>query len=269
VSERQEGGHPDTLAEPSYTTVWCHLLEGKTLALLELRDVSIRYGPLIALRGVDLTVEEGEIVTLLGANGAGKTTCLEGIVGILPKASGSIVFDGEDITKRPPEHVVRRSLTLVREGRKIFADLTVADNLRLGGATTAESTRKELLDDMLELFPVLRDRYDAKAGQMSGGEQQQLAVARALMSQPKLLLLDEPSLGLAPLVVASVFELIAKLRERGVTILLVEQNIERALEVADRGYVLSTGRVRASGRADELGSKEIEEIYLGLSAEHG
>jgi branched-chain amino acid transport system ATP-binding protein len=237
------------------------------LALLELRDVVIRYGPLVALRGVDLTVEEGEIVTLLGANGAGKTTCLEGIVGILPKDSGSIVFAGEDITRRPPEQIVRRSLTLVREGRKVFADLTVEENLRLGGATTDGAVYRGLLADMLELFPVLRDRFDGRAGQLSGGEQQQLAVARALMSKPRLLLLDEPSLGLAPLVVAAVFELIEKLRDRGVTILLVEQNIERALAVADRGYVLSTGEIQASGRAEELGAKQIEDIYLGLSTE--
>jgi len=237
------------------------------LPLLELRDVVIRYGPLVALRGVNLTVDEGEIVTLLGANGAGKTTCLEGIVGILPKDDGNIVFAGEDITRRPPEQIVRRSLTLVREGRKVFVDLTIEENLRLGAATLPGSEYDELLDDMLELFPVLRERFDGRAGLLSGGEQQQLAVARALMSRPRLLLLDEPSLGLAPLVVAAVFELIAKLRERGVTILLVEQNIERALDVADRGYVLSTGEIRASGRADELGAKQIEDIYLGLSAE--
>jgi branched-chain amino acid transport system ATP-binding protein len=237
------------------------------LALLELKDVVIRYGPLVALRGVDLTVEEGEIVTLLGANGAGKTTCLEGIVGILPKDGGTIVFAGEDITRRPPEQIVRRSLTLVREGRKVFADLTIEENLRLGAATLPAADYDEQLEDMLELFPVLRHRFHGQAGQMSGGEQQQLAVARALMSRPRLLLLDEPSLGLAPLVVAAVFELIAKLRARGVTILLVEQNIERALDVADRGYVLSTGQVQASGRASELGSKQIEDIYLGLSSE--
>jgi branched-chain amino acid transport system ATP-binding protein len=229
----------------------------------------VKHGPLTALKGVSLTVDEGEIVTLLGANGAGKTTCLEAIVGILGKDSGSIVFAGEDITARPPEYIVRRSLTLVREGRKIFADLTVEENLRLGAATTSASDYPGLLEEMLDLFPVLRSRLDSPAERMSGGEQQQLAIARALMSRPRLLLLDEPSLGLAPLVVASVFELIGKLRDRGVTILLVEQNIERALAIADRGYVLGTGEIHFEGPAADLGADKIEDIYMGISAHGG
>jgi branched-chain amino acid transport system ATP-binding protein len=229
----------------------------------------VKHGPLTALKGVSLTVEEGEIVTLLGANGAGKTTCLEAIVGILGKDSGSIVFAGEDITARPPEYIVRRSLTLVREGRKIFADLTVEENLRLGAATTSAREYPGLLEEMLDLFPVLRSRLDSPAERMSGGEQQQLAIARALMSRPRLLLLDEPSLGLAPLVVASVFELIGKLRDRGVTILLVEQNIERALAIADRGYVLGTGEIHFEGPAADLAADKIEDIYMGISAHGG
>jgi branched-chain amino acid transport system ATP-binding protein len=190
-------------------------------------------------------------------------------VGILGKDSGSIVFAGEDITARPPEYIVRRSLTLVREGRKIFADLTVEENLRLGAATTSASEYPGLLEEMLDLFPVLRSRLDSPAERMSGGEQQQLAIARALMSRPRLLLLDEPSLGLAPLVVASVFELIGKLRDRGVTILLVEQNIERALAIADRGYVLGTGEIHFEGPAADLGADKIEDIYMGISAHGG
>jgi branched-chain amino acid transport system ATP-binding protein len=232
------------------------------LALLELKDVFIRYGPLVALRGVDLTVEEGEIVTLLGANGAGKTTCLEGIVGILPKDGGTIVFAGEDITRRPPEQIVRRSLTLVREGRKVFADLTIEENLRLGAATLPAADYDEQLEDMLELFPVLRHRFHGQAGQMSGGEQQQLAVARALMSRPRLLLLDEPSLGLAPLIARTIFEIIADLRRHGVTVLLVEQNAHAALELASRAYVLEMGRIVLEG-PHLLGDPRVRSAYLG------
>jgi branched-chain amino acid transport system ATP-binding protein len=235
--------------------------------LLELEDVTVKYGPVYALRDVSLTVNEGEIVTLLGANGAGKTTCLEATMGLVPKAGGKVIFGGEDITKRAPEQIVRRTLTLVREGRKIFADLTVAENLRLGAATTDRKAYGPLLDEMFDLFPILRERLHGRAGLLSGGEQQQLAIARALMSQPRLLLLDEPSLGLAPMVVSHVFELISLLRtERGVTILLVEQNVDKALEVSDRGYVLGTGRIHAAGPSEALAASDIEDIYLGLSA---
>ena len=238
------------------------------MALLELQDVVVKYGALVALRGLSLTVEEGEIVALLGANGAGKTTCMEAIMGILPKDSGTVTFAGEDITGRSPEQIVRRSLTLVREGRKIFADLTVEENLKLGAATQGNANYAKDLPEIFELFPVLKDRLKGHAGVLSGGEQQQLAIARALMSRPRMLLLDEPSLGLAPIVVAAVFDLIAKLRDRGMTLLLVEQNIERALAIADRGYVLSTGEVQATGEPGELGAKRIEDIYLGISAAH-
>ena len=238
------------------------------MALLELQDVVVKYGALVALRGLSLTVEEGEIVALLGSNGAGKTTCMEAIMGILPKDSGTVTFAGEDITGSSPERIVRRSLTLVREGRKIFADLTVEENLKLGAATRAGTEYAKMLPEIFELFPVLEDRLHGRAGVLSGGEQQQLAIARALMSRPRMLLLDEPSLGLAPLVVAQVFDLIAQLRDRGMTLLLVEQNIERALALADRGYVLSTGEVQAAGAASDLGSKRIADIYLGITAAH-
>jgi branched-chain amino acid transport system ATP-binding protein len=237
---------------------------GPAERLLDVSQLTVRYGALTALRGVSLHVDTGEIVTLLGANGAGKTTLLSSLVGLVPKAGGRVTFAGEDVTGVPAEAVVRRGLTLVREGRKVFAELTVAENLRLGAASRPRHEVAQLVEDMLELFPVLKARFDERAGLLSGGEQQQLAVARALMSRPRLLLLDEPSLGLAPKVVATVFELIVALRERGVTILLVEQNVERALEIADRCYLLNTGQIELEGPARDLAADAIEDTYLGI-----
>jgi branched-chain amino acid transport system ATP-binding protein len=233
--------------------------------LLELRRLTARYGPIVAVREVDLSVKEGEIVALLGANGAGKTTTLAAISGLVAR-EGQIRFDGQEISKLRPEQIVRRGVSLTPEGRRIFTTLTVAENLALGGASRrddAEVRRARLL----ELFPILKRRLNAPAGTLSGGEQQQLAIARSLMSGPKLLLLDEPTLGLAPTLVRVVFKLIARLRaEEGVTVLLVEQNIHRALELCDRAYVMRTGRIEVEGTAEELRrTTRIEQAYLGLA----
>lgn len=240
-----------------------------THALLELRDVTVRYGQTMAVRELSLDVRPGEIVALLGANGAGKSSTLNAIVGLAPVVAGRVLIDGADITSRPPEAVIRHGVALVPEGRRIFANLTAAENLRLGGATATRTDYEERLAEVLELFPMVKDRLDSKAGLFSGGEQQQLAIARALMASPRLLLLDEPSLGLAPIMVSRVFELIERLRERAVTCLLVEQNVERALALADRAYVLSTGILDVSGDAAHLGSRRIEEAYLGIAAKGG
>lgn len=233
-----------------------------TEALLRLEAVSARYGSLVAVREIDMTVYQGEVVTLLGSNGAGKSTTLGAIVGLVSKAGGRVEFEGRDITATSTEHIVNSGITLVPEGRRVFANLTVEDNLRLGAATLPGDEYDALHDEMVELFPLVKNRSTALAGLLSGGEQQMVAIARALMSKPRLLLLDEPSLGLAPVIVAQVFELIEQLKERGITILLVEQNVERAMQLADRAYVLSTGRVAMSG--DQLSVAEIEDTYLGL-----
>jgi branched-chain amino acid transport system ATP-binding protein len=231
-------------------------------ALLRVRGLVARYGPIAAVRGIDLDVYEGEIVALLGANGAGKTTTLAAIVGLLGDCEGEIRFAGEDVAGLPPEKVVRRGIALAPEGRRLFASLTVAENLLLPARSSDEGARER----MLELFPLLRERLHAPAGSLSGGEQQQLAIARALMSGPRLLLLDEPTLGLAPRLVRLVFELIARLRdEEGVTVLLVEQNVHRALDLCDRAYVLRTGRMDAQGTAAELRARGIEKAYLGVA----
>jgi branched-chain amino acid transport system ATP-binding protein len=242
---------------------------GANGALLELRGVTVRYGQILAVRELSLSVAAGEVVTLLGANGAGKSSTLSAIVGLAPVAGGSVMLAGEDITSNPPEAVVRRGVALVPEGRRIFANLTVAENLRLGAAAYSRSEYEETLPEVLDLFPVVKQRLGTRAGLFSGGEQQQLAIARALMARPRLVLLDEPSLGLAPIMVAAVFDLIARLHERSVTILLVEQNAERALDVADRAYVLNTGRLEISGDAAELAADSIEEAYLGISSRDG
>jgi branched-chain amino acid transport system ATP-binding protein len=235
-------------------------------ALLEVDDLSVRYGPLVALHGVRLRVEAGEIVTVLGANGAGKSSLLGAVAGLVPAAAGQIVFDGTPIANVPAERVVRRGVALAPEGRRVFPRLTVADNLRRGAA--ARRDRDAIAEDrarVLELFPVLGERLWQSAGTLSGGQQQMLAIARALMSRPRLLLLDEPSLGLAPIVVDQIFALIARLRDEGTTILLVEQNVHRALDLADRAYVLATGRVEVEGTAKEVrASSDVERAYLGV-----
>jgi len=235
------------------------------MSLLEVEGLAVSYGPIRAVRGVSLTVDQGEIVTLLGANGAGKSTSLQAIVGLLPIQQGQIRFDGRPIGGESAEKIVRRGLTLTPEGRRVFAPLTVEENLRIGAAS--ESDRAEIQrrwDQMMELFPILAQRRRQLAGTLSGGEQQQLAIARSLMSGPRLLLLDEPSLGLAPQVVELIFELIGRLRALGITILLVEQNVHQALDIADRGYVISGGHVVLSGSAAELkSSPDVQKAYMG------
>ena len=232
--------------------------------LLKIEDLSVFYGPVRAVEGLSLAVASGEIATLLGANGAGKSSTLNAIAGLAPRSRGRIVFEGKDITPLSTEMTVRRGLSLVPEGRRLFQNMTVRENLRLGAALFSEdefaATRAELLD----LFPIIERRSDALAGLLSGGEQQQVAIARALLSRPRLLLLDEPSLGLAPIFVGRVFETIVELRRRGVTILLVEQNVERAMKVADHAYVLGSGRLEVAGAVSELAADEIEMAYLGI-----
>ncbi len=233
--------------------------------LLEVSNLTVTYGAVEAVRGIDLTVAKGEIVTLLGANGAGKSSTLNALVGMAPRKAQTLRFRGKDIASLPTEMIVRQGMTLVPEGRRIFPTLTVAEHLLLGGAKhAARGPLAETEADMLALFPILRERLHQKAGSLSGGEQQMLSIARALMSSPDLLLLDEPSLGLAPQVVDRIFALISDLRDRGLTILLVEQNVALALEIADRGYVLVNGKIEITGSAADLAaSPEIRDAYLG------
>jgi branched-chain amino acid transport system ATP-binding protein len=234
-------------------------------SVLSLRGVTARYGATVAISGISLDVMPGEIVTILGANGAGKTTTLGAVMGLVPPADGHVFFKGEEITGDAPESIVDLGIALSPEGRRVFGKLTVEENLRIGAGTKGQGKVPERYAEVVELFPVLERKRDDFAGLLSGGEQQMLAIGRALMSAPQLLLLDEPSLGLAPIIVSTVFELIERLRDRGITIVLVEQNVDRALKIADRGYVLSTGRVQLSGEADELREgSAVEEAYLGL-----
>jgi branched-chain amino acid transport system ATP-binding protein len=237
-------------------------------ALLTAANVGARYGASVVLRGIDIHVRQGEIVTILGANGAGKTTFLGTVMGLVTMTSGHVFLDDRDITRLSPEARVNCGVALCPEGRRIFARMTVEENLRLGAGLTHQHHFVESSERVFDLFPVLHTLRDRHAGFLSGGEQQQLAVARALMSRPKLLLLDEPSLGLAPVIVSVIFELIGRLRDEGTTILLVEQNVRAALQVADRAYVLNTGRLELSGTAEELRrSASVEEAYLGLAVE--
>jgi branched-chain amino acid transport system ATP-binding protein len=233
--------------------------------MLVLEDVHVRYGAIAALRGVSINVEQGEMVALIGANGAGKTTTLMTIAGVLKPTQGTITFAGQSIVGQSPEDIVRQGIALVPEGRRIFPGLTVEENLRLGAAI--RNNRAEIqrdIDEICTRFPILGERLKQPGGTLSGGEQQQLAIARALMSRPSLLMLDEPSLGLAPRLVAEIFELVAQLRETGVTILLVEQNVERTLEIVDRAYLLNTGQVEYEGPADDLRKQvDIVSAYLG------
>lgn len=233
--------------------------------LLDVSGLTVSYGAVEAVRGIDLTVAKGEIVTLLGANGAGKSSTLNALVGLAPRRARRLAFSGQDIAHLPTEMIVRGGMTLVPEGRRIFPTLTVAEHLLLGGAKHAgRGPLAETRAEMLALFPILNERLDQKAGSLSGGEQQMLSIARALMSSPDILLLDEPSLGLAPQVVDRIFALVSDLRSRGLTILLVEQNVALALEIADRGYVLVNGRIEISGSAaDLMASAEIRDAYLG------
>jgi len=237
--------------------------------MLELNDVHARYGAITALRGVSLTVSQGELVALLGVNGAGKSTTLGCIAGVLRPWQGQVIFEGGAIVGKSPEQIARLGISLVPEGRDIFPSLTVEENLRLGAFTHREKTEyRRNLDEAYDLFPVLKERLQQPGGTLSGGEQQQLAIARALMSSPRLLMLDEPSLGLAPALVDQIFELIARLHQRGVTILLVEQNVDRTLEIVDRAYLMNTGLIKAEGTPQELRTHtDIEGIYLGVQGQ--
>jgi branched-chain amino acid transport system ATP-binding protein len=236
--------------------------------MLTVSDLDVRYGAIQAVRGVSLTVAEGEIVALLGANGAGKSTTLKAAVGLVAAAGGEITLAGRAVSGRDTEEIVISGMTLVPEGRQVFPSLTVAENLRLGAATRrdpAEIQRNR--QEVLDLFPILAERSGQAAGTLSGGQQQQLSIARALMSSPKLLLLDEPSLGLAPQVVDDIFDLILRLKARGLTILLVEQDAVAALDIADRAYVMANGRIVMSGSAAELrASEQVASAYLGKAA---
>jgi len=232
--------------------------------VLEVSGLTTAYGEISALRDANLSVGSGEVVGLIGPNGAGKSTLLNTIAGLLVPRAGRVDFDGQDVSGRSPEELLRAGLALVPERRRIFVDLTVEENLRIGGVTIPASDRGDLLNEMAELFPVLRDKWTTSAGYLSGGEAQQLAIGRALMSRPRLLMMDEPSLGLAPILVDTVFQLVEALRDQGRTLLVVEQNATRMLEVADRAYVLRSGEVVAEGTGAELRSDErLFDMFVG------
>ena len=233
--------------------------------MLEISDLSVNYGGIKALQQVSLRVEKGEIVTLIGANGAGKTTTLKTISRLLTAKTGRIIYQGQDITHLPPHEIVKRGIAHSPEGRRILARQTVLTNLQLGAYTRSDRLGvKSDIEEQWQLFPRLSERREQLAGTLSGGEQQMLAIARALMSRPKLLLLDEPSLGLAPQIVREIFSIIRQLNESGVTILLVEQNANLALETANRGYVLEAGRLTIAGEAgDLLKDERVKQAYLG------
>ena len=232
--------------------------------LLEVKDIQVYYGAIHAIKGVSFEVNEGEIVTLIGANGAGKTTTLDTIAGLLRSRGGDIVFQGESIAHKAPHLIVKDGLALVPEGRRVFAQMTVEENLEMGAFTRANSTVAPGLEKVYELFPRLKERRRQVAGTLSGGEQQMLAMGRALMSAPKLMMLDEPSMGLAPILVEQVFDIIQSLHKAGTTILLIEQNAQMALSIADRAYVLENGKVSLSGTGEELAqSEQVQKAYLG------
>ena len=232
---------------------------------LEIRDLHVSYGGIRALKGVSLTVEEGQIVTLIGANGAGKSTTLRAISGLEHPSSGSILYGGEELIGKPAKEIVRRGIIHVPEGRRIFPDMTVAENIKIGAFLRRDSAGiAKDMDYVYSLFPRLKERSWQIAGTLSGGEQQMLAVGRALMSRPKVLMMDEPSLGLAPLIVKDIFSIIRRVNEDGITVLLIEQNANAALRVADYGYVLETGTIALTGTGSELLRNEsVREAYLG------
>ena len=232
--------------------------------MLEVSGLTTRYGEISALRNASLLVGAGEVVGLIGPNGAGKTTLLNTLAGLLEPSEGGVTFDGEDVTGSSPERLLRMGLALVPEHRRIFGDLTIEENLRIGGIIVSTRRRQSLLEEMAEQFPVLRQKWTTAAGFLSGGEAQQLAIARALMSEPRLLMMDEPSLGLAPVMVDVVFELISSLRDRGRTLLVVEQNATRMLDLADRAYVMRSGAVVAEGTgADLRADDQLFDTFLG------
>lgn len=235
------------------------------MAMLEVKDLNVYFGVIQAIKNVSFQVDKGEVVALIGANGAGKTTTLHTVSGLLSPKSGSIILDGKDLTKIPAHKIVSMGMAHVPEGRRVFASLSVYDNLKMGAYTRKDS--KEInsnLDMVFEYFPRLKERRNQVSGTLSGGEQQMLAMGRALMSNPRIVLMDEPSMGLSPLYVGEIFEIIKKIKREGTTVLLVEQNANMALSVADRAYVLETGKIVMDGKADELMNDErVRKAYLG------
>ncbi len=234
------------------------------MSLLSVKDINVYYGSIHAIKGISFEVNEDEIVTLIGANGAGKSTTLNTVSGLLKPQSGSIVFDGQDITGTPAHALIPKGMALCPEGRRVFLQMTVQENLEMGGFTRSAAENAETIEMVYETFPRLRERYKQVAGTLSGGEQQMLAMGRALMSKPKLIMLDEPSMGLAPILVEQIFDIVKDLHKTGTTILLVEQNAQMALSVADRAYVLETGKISMEGNAKELLHDErVRKAYLG------
>ena len=233
--------------------------------ILEVKDLVVNYGAIRALKGISFNVESGEIISLIGSNGAGKTTTLHSISNLIKKNSGKVIFDGVDVTDLPPDQIVKRGLIHVPEGRRIFANLSVKDNLEMGAFTRNDRSKiKEDMEHVFELFPRMKERLKQLAGTLSGGEQQMLAMGRGLMADPKLLLLDEPSMGLAPILVDEIFEIIKKINDEGTTILLVEQNAFKAMSIADRVYILETGSVQSSGLSqDMITDPAVKKAYLG------
>ncbi|MCI7148018.1 MAG: ABC transporter ATP-binding protein [Candidatus Fimisoma sp.] len=233
--------------------------------MLEIRNLNVHYGGIHALRGINLEVDDGKIISLIGANGAGKSTTLKSVMGLVPKSAGSVVWNGRDITRLETKEIVKAGIALCPEGRKVFPDLTVAENLTIGAYLRKDKEEiKKDRDWVYELFPRMKEREWQLAGTLSGGEQQMLAVGRALMTKPKLLMLDEPSLGLAPLVIKDIFSIIRQIKEAGVNVLLIEQNAKAALEISDFAYVMETGTITMSGPGRELLSDDrVKKAYLG------
>ncbi len=233
--------------------------------MLEIKNLQVHYGGIHALRGIDMVVESGKIISLVGANGAGKSTMLKGIMGLVPKTAGTVICDGVDITGMKTKDIVQEGIILCPEGRRVFPNLTVEENLMLGAYTRNDKARIQRDKEwVFELFPRMKEREWQTAGTLSGGEQQMLAVGRALMSKPKLLMMDEPSLGLAPLVVKSIFEIIREINRAGVNVLLIEQNAKAALEISDFAYVMEIGKIILEGPGRELlGNEQVKKAYLG------
>lgn len=235
------------------------------MSFLEIKDLSVYYGVIAALKGISFEVNEGEVIALIGANGAGKTTTLHTLTGLLPAKTGSIIFDGNDITKMPAHKIVKMGMAHVPEGRRIFQQLSVYDNLKLGAYTRDD--KNGVIDDLNKVykcFPRLAERKNQIAGTLSGGEQQMLAMGRALMSKPRIVVMDEPSMGLSPILVSEIFDIIESIRNDGTTVLLVEQNAKKALAISDRAYVLETGKIVLSGKASDLINDEsVKKAYLG------
>lgn len=235
------------------------------MAMLEIKDLEVYYGVIQAIKGVSFEVNQGEVIALIGANGAGKTTILQTITGLLSPKKGSVLFEGQDLTKIPAHKIVSLGMAHVPEGRRVFADLSVYENLKMGAFTRKDKNEiSESLEKVYARFPRLEERKNQRAGTLSGGEQQMLAMGRALMSKPRIILMDEPSMGLSPLFVSEIFDIIEKISKSGTTVLLVEQNAKKALSIADRAYVLETGSIVMSGKASELmNDPSVKKAYLG------